>query len=169
MLDGDSRGVSRDACAEAVLASVRDQGRRSLTQDERESGFRQVLNFGHTLGHAIEAAAEYRLGHGSAVALGMRAEARIGERLGVTEAGHGSAPGGGPRSPPRHRSSAMRHDRRRSALRFLGADKKVRAGRHALRAAHRGSATTDPGDRLDPPRRRTTWCEDALRHVLESG
>ena len=39
--------------------------------DEREAGLRRVLNFGHTLGHGLEAAAEGRLLHGEAVALGM--------------------------------------------------------------------------------------------------
>jgi 3-dehydroquinate synthetase len=51
--------------------------------DERESGIRSYLNFGHTLGHAIEAAG-YHLLHGEAVALGMRAAMRIGQALGTT-------------------------------------------------------------------------------------
>lgn len=75
-----------DAFAEVVLGSVALKA-GVVDQDEFESGYRQVLNFGHTVGHAIEAAAEYRLGHGSSVALGMRAEAVMGERLGVTAAG----------------------------------------------------------------------------------
>jgi shikimate kinase/3-dehydroquinate synthase len=48
-----------------------------VAADERESGIRAFLNFGHTLGHGIEAA-DYRLLHGEAVALGMRAEAELG-------------------------------------------------------------------------------------------
>jgi shikimate kinase/3-dehydroquinate synthase len=51
--------------------------------DERESGIRSYLNFGHTLGHAIEAAG-YHLLHGEAVALGMRAAMRIGQAHGTT-------------------------------------------------------------------------------------
>lgn len=54
--------------------------------DEREAGLREILNFGHTLGHALEAASDYRLAHGSAVALGMILEARVGEALGITAA-----------------------------------------------------------------------------------
>ncbi|MGH2535664.1 MAG: 3-dehydroquinate synthase [Thermomicrobiales bacterium] len=50
--------------------------------DERESGIRAYLNFGHTLGHAIEAA-EYRYLHGEAIAAGMRAAFRIGQELGT--------------------------------------------------------------------------------------
>ncbi len=49
--------------------------------DEREASLRQILNFGHTLGHGIEAA-DYRYLHGEAVALGMRAAARIGAAMG---------------------------------------------------------------------------------------
>lgn len=45
--------------------------------DEREAGIRAYLNFGHTLGHAIEAA-DYQLLHGEAVAVGMAAAARLG-------------------------------------------------------------------------------------------
>jgi 3-dehydroquinate synthase len=58
-----------------------------VSQDERESGLRKILNFGHTLGHAIEAAGNFSLPHGSCVALGMILEARLGERMGVTQPG----------------------------------------------------------------------------------
>jgi 3-dehydroquinate synthase len=56
-----------------------------VTQDEREeTGLRAVLNFGHTIGHAVEAVAGYGGGfqHGEAVAVGMVAESRLAERLG---------------------------------------------------------------------------------------
>ena len=56
-----------------------------VTQDEREeTGLRAVLNFGHTIGHAVEAVAGYGGGfqHGEAVAVGMVAECRLAERLG---------------------------------------------------------------------------------------
>jgi len=45
--------------------------------DEREQGLRRILNFGHTLGHALEAASHYSLSHGEGVALGMIAAARL--------------------------------------------------------------------------------------------
>lgn len=45
--------------------------------DEREQGLRRILNFGHTLGHALEAASDYSLSHGEGVALGMIAAARL--------------------------------------------------------------------------------------------
>ncbi|PSO46113.1 MAG: hypothetical protein BRC32_07575 [Actinobacteria bacterium QS_8_72_14] len=57
-------------------------------RDEREGGDRALLNYGHTVGHAIEAASGYDVYlHGEAVALGMVAAARLGERLGISEAG----------------------------------------------------------------------------------
>ncbi|CAA9538266.1 MAG: 3-dehydroquinate synthase [uncultured Thermomicrobiales bacterium] len=53
-----------------------------VAADEREGGIRAFLNFGHTLGHAIEAAG-YLLLHGEAIALGMRAATRIGAAIGI--------------------------------------------------------------------------------------
>jgi 3-dehydroquinate synthase len=58
-----------------------------VVRDEREAGLRKVLNFGHTVGHAIEAACNYELLHGECVAIGMVVEARIAERLGVATKG----------------------------------------------------------------------------------
>jgi 3-dehydroquinate synthase len=58
-----------------------------VSGDEREAGRRAVLNFGHTVGHAIEATSGYALLHGEAVAIGMALEARIAERNGTAETG----------------------------------------------------------------------------------
>lgn len=49
--------------------------------DEREQGLRRILNFGHTLGHALESLSGYELSHGEGVALGMIAAARISVRM----------------------------------------------------------------------------------------
>jgi 3-dehydroquinate synthase len=55
-----------------------------VERDEREAEWRQVLNYGHTIGHALEAATGYeRFTHGEAVALGIVAEARLAQRLGL--------------------------------------------------------------------------------------
>ncbi|MBM3782973.1 MAG: 3-dehydroquinate synthase [Acidobacteria bacterium] len=55
-----------------------------VTADEKESDLRRILNYGHTLGHALEAETNYeRLLHGEAVAYGMNAAAYLAERLGV--------------------------------------------------------------------------------------
>lgn len=58
-----------------------------VARDERESGVRKVLNFGHTIGHALEQVTGYGVPHGEAVAIGMVAEARLAERIGVASAG----------------------------------------------------------------------------------
>ncbi len=55
-----------------------------VAEDEREAGGRALLNFGHTLGHAIEAAG-YRYLHGEAIAVGMRGAARIGGGVGTCD------------------------------------------------------------------------------------
>jgi len=52
-----------------------------VAADVREAGLRRLLNFGHTLGHGLEAASRYRLPHGRAVALGMLMALRLSERL----------------------------------------------------------------------------------------
>lgn len=57
-----------------------------VMKDERESGLREVLNLGHTVGRAIETVSDYRLLHGEAVSIGMVAEVKLAYRLGyVTE------------------------------------------------------------------------------------
>lgn len=53
-----------------------------VMKDERESGLREVLNLGHTVGRAIETVSEYRLLHGEALAIGMAAEVLLSARLG---------------------------------------------------------------------------------------
>jgi 3-dehydroquinate synthase len=53
-----------------------------VRRDERDSGPRMALNFGHTIGHAIETVSRHRIPHGRAVAIGMCLEARLAERLG---------------------------------------------------------------------------------------
>lgn len=59
-----------------------------VVRDEHEGGLRMILNFGHTLGHAIEATSGYgSWSHGEAVAVGMVMAARFGSFLGITPAG----------------------------------------------------------------------------------
>src|SRR5216117_807024 len=58
-----------------------------IERDEQEAELRHVLNYGHTIGHAIEAVTGYgRWAHGEAVSLGIVAEARLAERLGIAKA-----------------------------------------------------------------------------------
>jgi 3-dehydroquinate synthase len=58
-----------------------------VAQDEREQGRRAILNFGHTVGHAIEATSQYEVLHGEAVAMGMVYEGRLAESLGIAAPG----------------------------------------------------------------------------------
>lgn len=104
-----------------------------VAEDVREGGLRQVLNFGHTIAHAIELLEQYTLLHGDAVAMGMVVEAHIAERLGI--AGHGLAAAvedavrraGLPAAPPRHLTPA-------AIVAATHGDKKARGGsaRYAL-------------------------------------
>jgi len=58
-----------------------------VERDEQEAELRAVLNYGHTIGHAVEAATGFaRWTHGEAVSIGMIAEARLAERLGLASA-----------------------------------------------------------------------------------
>ena len=72
------------ACDEAALARIVsrscDLKAAVVAADETEAGYRQILNFGHTVGHAIEAERAFGLRHGEAIAIGMVAEARLAHR-----------------------------------------------------------------------------------------
>jgi 3-dehydroquinate synthase len=54
-----------------------------VAKDERDLGLRAILNYGHTVGHAIESASDFRVSHGEAVAIGMVAAARISHEMGI--------------------------------------------------------------------------------------
>jgi len=60
---------------------------RIVQADERESGHRRVLNFGHTVGHALEKLTGFKLRHGDCVATGMVAAATLSHRLGKMQEG----------------------------------------------------------------------------------
>ena len=55
---------------------------RIVEQDEKDLGLRNILNFGHTIGHAVETVSNYNIKHGQGVAIGMVAAATISEREG---------------------------------------------------------------------------------------
>jgi 3-dehydroquinate synthase len=105
---------------------------RIVSRDERESGLREILNFGHTFAHALESVTQYRrYQHGEAVAWGMIAAAFLGHELGLTPAGDvsriaalirrlGPLPAW-PRVPAATLLNAMRSDKktRSGILRFV--------------------------------------------------
>jgi shikimate kinase/3-dehydroquinate synthase len=79
------RARDREVVEEMVLRAVGVKA-AIVARDEREAGDRVLLNFGHTLGHGLEAAGGFtRLTHGEAVSLGMAAVLHVGSLLGITE------------------------------------------------------------------------------------
>jgi 3-dehydroquinate synthase len=122
LLDGDV-----EATEAVVLRSVQIKA-SVVSRDEREGDYRQVLNFGHTIGQAIEAASGYSLPHGSAVAIGMVLESKLGEKLGITREGTAERLAravealGLPSAPPPATDL-------RAVLSLMGSDKKRREGR----------------------------------------
>ena len=89
-------------------------------------GPREALNFGHTLGHGIEAHSDYHIPHGEAVALGMVAESRLAEKIGIAETNLGDRLTGLLTSfglPVQHSAPVEK------ILEFVQADKKRRGGR----------------------------------------
>lgn len=108
MAEAIKHGVVADAeyCAtigrdrDALLGTERDPNalQRLVTRsveikaavvaaDEREGGRRALLNFGHTVGHAVEATNGFAMLHGEAVAIGMAVESALAERVGIAERG----------------------------------------------------------------------------------
>ncbi|MBV8149413.1 MAG: 3-dehydroquinate synthase [Candidatus Eremiobacteraeota bacterium] len=71
---------------EVVAAAARVKT-RIVAQDPRETGVREALNLGHTFGHALERASNYRITHGAGVALGLRAAGLLALRTGRFSAG----------------------------------------------------------------------------------
>jgi 3-dehydroquinate synthase len=97
-----------------------------VARDEREGGLRKTLNFGHTIGHAVEALSGYTMLHGECVAVGMVAEARIAASLNVADRSLAATiarllhAAGLPTSVPRSMSpsavlEATRHDKKARA------------------------------------------------------
>jgi len=84
MLERDAeRILRREAGPLAVVIERAARAKARIVQlDETEAGPRTALNFGHTLGHAVEAASGYRARHGEAVAIGMRVATRLAVRTG---------------------------------------------------------------------------------------
>ena len=113
---------------EYVLAHSCALKARVVEQDERDEGLRAILNFGHTVGHALEAVTQYQTyTHGEAIALGMVSAALIGEEMGLTPTdamasltGLLHTAGFGVRLDPRHDIAEL--------LRLLAWDKKSVGG-----------------------------------------
>jgi len=74
-------GLREPLFLERIITTACRIKKQLVESDERDRGVRRILNFGHTIGHAVEAASGYRLSHGEAVAIGMIAATRLSERL----------------------------------------------------------------------------------------
>jgi 3-dehydroquinate synthase len=79
-------GQTSDTMLALIVPSVEIKA-GIVSRDEREEGLRKILNFGHTIGHAVELVSGYSLLHGESVAIGMALEGRLAERIGVAQAG----------------------------------------------------------------------------------
>jgi len=76
-----------DQVLEGVVARSAEIKAGVVARDELDLGLRNILNYGHTVGHAIESVSELKIWHGEAVAIGMLVEARISHKLGVMAQG----------------------------------------------------------------------------------
>ena len=79
-------GTQRDPAAlERLVTRSVEIKAAVVAADERDGGRRAVLNFGHTIGHAVEATNGFAILHGEAIAIGMALESALAERVGVAE------------------------------------------------------------------------------------
>jgi 3-dehydroquinate synthase len=83
LLEEDMEAIkSRDSALLLKIIETCCRIKKSIVEiDEREQGLRRILNFGHTMGHALEAVSNYALSHGEGVALGMIAAARLSMKM----------------------------------------------------------------------------------------
>lgn len=81
-----TQGAAAPGFAQLIAGSVHIKA-DVVAEDTREGGLRQILNFGHTIAHAIEKVQRYDMLHGDAVAMGMIAEARLAESIGLAGPG----------------------------------------------------------------------------------
>ena len=79
-------GLFTEKMADIIARCVTIKG-DVVQSDEKEKGLRRILNFGHTMAHAIELSSNYTISHGRAVAIGMLMVTKASEAHGLTEAG----------------------------------------------------------------------------------
>ena len=77
--------TDREWFLSSLAASVNIK-KKIVEQDERDLGIRQILNFGHSIGHAIEQLSDYTVPHGQAVAIGMWVESYLSMSMGFLPA-----------------------------------------------------------------------------------
>ena len=72
-----------DRFIETAITSSLKVKAKVVELDEKESGLRKILNFGHTIGHAVELLSDFKIPHGRAVGIGMVVETLISEKIGI--------------------------------------------------------------------------------------
>jgi 3-dehydroquinate synthetase len=78
------KALEEKALEESVFQTVKIKA-EVVEKDELDSGLRNILNYGHTIGHAIESVSDFKIKHGEAVAIGMLAAARISNKMGMLD------------------------------------------------------------------------------------
>ena len=86
LFEKTATGIFRDDLEEIIETCVKMK-RDIVMEDEFDTGVRQLLNLGHTLGHAIEKKSGFTISHGHAVAIGMHLIAKAAEEKGLAEKG----------------------------------------------------------------------------------
>ena len=146
-------GTSTRRTSTAIVFACARTKLEVVAADERDAGRRAVLNLGHTVGHAIEAATGYeRYRHGEAVGLGLLAALRLSDADELRDEVAGLL------STPRPADEPRRLGRRRRGARGGGARQEADGGRRRLRASPRAPGEPRIGQRVEP---------DALRAVVE--
>jgi 3-dehydroquinate synthetase len=145
-----------------IVARCAAHKARVVAADERETlGLRAVLNLGHTVGHAVERASEYRLLHGEAVAVGLVAAAEVSVKLGLAPAGLDG------RVAAALRRCGLAADldpwRRREIIDMTAVDKKRQAGQAALHRPHTRLGAPNPSSSV------WTSSPHCWKHDLEGG
>ena len=74
-----------DNVLEMIVAKSAQIKAEVVENDEKDIGLRNILNFGHTVGHAVESVSNFRIAHGQAVAVGMLAAAKIAAEIGILD------------------------------------------------------------------------------------
>jgi 3-dehydroquinate synthase len=77
--------VLDDNVLETIVAKSAQIKAEVVESDEKDMGLRNILNFGHTVGHAVESVTNFQVAHGQAVSIGMVAAAKIAAELGILE------------------------------------------------------------------------------------
>jgi len=83
---GKIKALENEALMESIFRTTAIKA-EVVMEDEMDRGIRNILNFGHTIGHGIETASHFQIAHGEAVAIGMMGAAIVSNRMGLLSSG----------------------------------------------------------------------------------